>query len=94
MAAIKKLFKVVYTLSSGKSIVYTMEEENALMTFECWKRYKDKKNADKCDLDIIEVSKLREGQITEKLGIDISKIDAIQIDDSSSSFTSGVKGSF
>lgn len=80
MTTIKKLFKVVFTLSSGKSIVYTIEEENALSLFEVWKSYKVGSSLN----PIIEVSKFREGQIAEKLVMDISKIDAIQIDNSNS----------
>ena len=78
----KKLYKVVFTLTSGKSIVYTMSDENALKVFDDWKKFKSNEDT---DLYMAEVTKTKEGQITEKLGVDFSKIDAIQIDDNSSS---------
>lgn len=73
----KKLVKVVFTLSSGKSIVYTMLEENALRAYEDWKKMKTGETS----INITEIVKTNEGQITERLCLDLVKIDAIQIDD-------------
>lgn len=78
----KKLYKVVFTLTSGKSIVYTMTDENALKVFDDWKKFKSNEDASK---NITEVTKMKDDQISEKLGVDLSKIDAVQIDDTSSS---------
>jgi len=73
-----KLYKVVFTLASGKSIVYTMVEENALKVFSDWKKFKDAKEV---NTNILEITKAKDGTISEKLGIEYSKIDSIQIDD-------------
>lgn len=79
----QKLLKIVFILSSGKSIVYTMVYENALEIFEDWKAFKDGKKVvdDKKSENIVEISKLKNGSITEKLGLALDKIDAIQIYD-------------
>lgn len=76
----KKLFKIVFTLNSGKSVVYTLANENAFKVFEDWKKFRE---GDNSIPSIIEISKLKEGQISEKLGIDLGKVDAIQIEDPS-----------
>lgn len=75
-----KLFKIVFTLTSGKSIVYTMTEENVEKIFNEWKEYKEKEYNDIKVFKIIEICKVKDGLILERLGIDIKKIDAIQID--------------
>lgn len=79
----QKLLKIVFILSSGKSIVYTMVYENALEIFDDWKAFKDGKTVkdDKKSENIVEISKLKNGSITEKLGLALDKIDAIQIYD-------------
>jgi hypothetical protein len=75
-----KLFKIVFTSTSGKSIVYTMTEENVEKIFNEWKEYKEKEYNDIKVFKIIEICKVKDGLILERLGIDIKKIDAIQID--------------
>jgi hypothetical protein len=77
----KKLVKAVFTLCSGKSIVYTMIAENANTVFQDWKNSKENKNIVCNTIKVLEISKLdKDGEIFEKLGIDISKIDSIQIE--------------
>jgi hypothetical protein len=73
----KKLCKAVFTLTSGKSIVYTMTDENVNTVFNDWKQFITTGKVG--DSAIIEISKLKDGEIFEKLGIDKTKIDAIQI---------------
>lgn len=74
----KKMFRVVFTLTSGKSIVYTMIEDNAFKVFDDWKKFKEGKDLGS---DITEVTKTKEGQISERLGVDLTKVDALQLDD-------------
>ena len=77
----KKFVKAVFTLCSGKSIVYTMIAENANTIFQDWKNSKETKNSTTNSINIIEISKLdKDGEVFEKLGIDVSKIDSIQIE--------------
>lgn len=71
----KNLFKIVFILSSGKSIVYTMKYENAIQTFDLWKQVKTGKNPEK----IFEVNRTNDGSINERFGIDLTLVDAIQI---------------
>jgi hypothetical protein len=74
----KKLYKVVFTLSSGKSIVYTMNSDNANQAFTEWKLSKESgEDSNK----ILEITKVKDGDIFEKFGVDRTKIDAIQIED-------------
>ena len=77
----KKLLKVIFTLSSGKSIVNTLNEDNAYKAYEDWKMYVKTVNEGKTsDSNILEVFKYKDGDIYEKLGIDLQKIDSIQIE--------------
>jgi hypothetical protein len=67
---------MVFTLASGKSIVVTMNEEQAFSIYEQWVNFIPK---EKVDVSKIKIEKKKDNSIIEAVSILLSEISAIQM---------------
>jgi len=67
---------MVFTLKSGKSIVVTMNEEQAFSIYEQWVNFIPK---EKVDVSKIKIEKKKDNSIIEAVSILLSEISAIQM---------------
>lgn len=71
-----RVIKMVFTLASGKSIVVTMNEEQAFSIYEQWVNFIPK---EKVDVSKIKIEKKKDNSIIEAVSILLSEISAIQM---------------
>ena len=71
-----RVIKMVFTLKSGKSIVVTMNEEQAFSIYEQWVNFIPK---EKVDVSKIKIEKKKDNSIIEAVSILLSEISAIQM---------------
>ncbi len=71
-----RMIKMVFTLKSGKSIVVSMNEEQAFSIYEQWVNFIPKENN---DVSKIKIDKKKDNVIIETVGILLSEISAIQM---------------
>lgn len=71
-----RMIKMVFTLKSGKSIVVSMNEEQAFSIYEQWVNFIPKENN---DVSKIKIDKKKDNVIVETAGILLSEISAIQM---------------
>jgi len=71
-----RMIKMVFTLKSGKSIVVSMNEEQAFSIYEQWVNFIPKENN---DVSKIKIDKKKDNVIVETVGILLSEISAIQM---------------
>ena len=71
-----RVIKMVFTLASGKSIVVTMNEEQAFSIYEQWVNFIPK---EKVDVSKIKIEKKKDNSIIEAVTILLSEISAIQM---------------
>jgi len=71
-----RVIKMVFTLKSGKSIVVSMNEEQAFSIYEQWVNFIPKENN---DVSKIKIDKKKDNVIIETVGILLSEISAIQM---------------
>jgi len=67
---------MVFTLKSGKSIVVSMNEEQAFSIYDQWVNFIPKENN---DVSKIKIDKKKDNVIIETVGILLSEISAIQM---------------
>jgi len=71
-----RMIKMVFTLKSGKSIVVSMNDEQAFSIYEQWVNFIPKENN---DVSKIKIDKKKDNVIVETAGILLSEISAIQM---------------
>ncbi len=71
-----RVIKMVFTLASGKSIVVTMNEEQAFSIYEQWVNFIP---SEKTDVSKIKIEKKKDNVIVETVGILLSEISAVQM---------------
>lgn len=71
-----RMIKMVFTLKSGKSIVVSMNEEQAFSIYEQWVNFIPKENN---DVSKIKIDKKKDNVIVETVGILLSEISAVQM---------------
>ena len=71
-----RVIKMVFTLKSGKSIVVSMNEEQAFSIYEQWVNFIP---SEKTDVSKIKIEKKKDNVIIETVGILLSEISAIQM---------------
>jgi len=71
-----RVIKMVFTLKSGKSIVVSMNEEQAFSIYDQWVNFIPKENN---DVSKIKIDKKKDNVIIETVGILLSEISAIQM---------------
>jgi hypothetical protein len=81
----QRKLKTVFTLKSGKSIVVHMFEDECFGIYTDWLKYNSSKIVDDAEKDPnkINISKKNHGVIVETIGILLSEIAAIQINENS-----------
>jgi len=70
------MIKMVFTLKSGKSIVVSMNEEQAFSIYEQWVNFIP---SEKTDVSKIKIEKKKDNVIVETVGILLSEISAVQM---------------
>lgn len=71
-----RVIKMVFTLKSGKSIVVSMNEEQAFSIYEQWVNFIP---SEKTDVSKIKIEKKKDNVIIETVGILLSEISAVQM---------------
>lgn len=71
-----RMIKMVFTLKSGKSIVVSMNEEQAFSIYEQWVNFIP---SEKTDVSKIKIEKKKDNVIIETVGILLSEISAVQM---------------
>ena len=71
-----RVIKMVFTLKSGKSIVVSMNEEQAFSIYEQWVNFIP---SEKTDVSKIKIEKKKDNVIVETVGILLSEISAVQM---------------
>jgi len=71
-----RMIKMVFTLKSGKSIVVSMNEEQAFSIYEQWVNFIP---SEKTDVSKIKIEKKKDNVIVETVGILLSEISAVQM---------------
>lgn len=71
-----RIIKMVFTLKSGKSIVVSMNEEQAFSIYEQWVNFIPK---EKTDFSKIKIDKKKDNTVVELVAILLSEISAIQM---------------
>ena len=71
-----RMIKMVFTLKSGKSIVVSMNDEQAFSIYEQWVNFIP---SEKTDVSKIKIEKKKDNVIIETVGILLSEISAVQM---------------
>ena len=71
-----RMIKMVFTLKSGKSIVVSMNDEQAFSIYEQWVNFIP---SEKTDVSKIKIEKKKDNVIVETVGILLSEISAVQM---------------